>query len=271
MAIPARIQERIIAGLKKFQPVLQAARTRDVNESDTVVIITDMLTEIFGYDKYSEITTEYSVRKSFCDLAIKIDGKAELLIEAKAINLDLKEDHVNQTVSYGASSGAEWVILTNGVIWQIYKIHFSKPVDKDLVAEINLIELNPRKDDELEMLYFLCKEGLGKSLLEEVYTQRRALSKYFIGQLVLTDSIVDVIKRELKRVHPGVRTENEDIRHVLLTDVLKRDVIDGDKATEAKKQIAKAANVALRTVSARKTGQESNQNHEPEDDPALLP
>jgi hypothetical protein len=137
-------------------------------------------------------------------------------------------------------------------------------VDKDLVAEINLIELNPRKEDELEMLYFLCKEGLGKSLLEEAYTQRRALSKYFIGQLVLTDSIVDVIKRELKRVHPGVRTENDDIRHVLLTEVLKRDVIEGDRATEAKKQIAKAANVALRTVSARKAGAETNQNPEQE-------
>nr|WP_061260548.1 hypothetical protein [Leptospira interrogans] len=87
MAIPTKIFERISSGVKKFQPILTSAKTRDVNESDTVVIITDLLSEVFGYDKYSEITTEHVIKKTFCDLAIKIDGKVKLLIEIKAIGL----------------------------------------------------------------------------------------------------------------------------------------------------------------------------------------
>jgi hypothetical protein len=35
--------ERIAVGLKRFQPILTSARSRDVNESDTVVIVTDLL------------------------------------------------------------------------------------------------------------------------------------------------------------------------------------------------------------------------------------
>jgi len=55
--IASKVAERISSGLKKFQPILESARTRDVNESDTVVIVTDMLQEVLGYDKYTEITS----------------------------------------------------------------------------------------------------------------------------------------------------------------------------------------------------------------------
>ena len=52
MAIAARISDRLAAGLKKYQPVLASAKSRDVNESDTSLIATDILAEVFGYDKY---------------------------------------------------------------------------------------------------------------------------------------------------------------------------------------------------------------------------
>ena len=86
-----KVAERITAGLKRFQPILASAKSRDVNESDTVVIVTDVLQEVFGYDKYSEITSEHMIRGTFCDLAIKLDGQLALLVEVKAIGIDLKE------------------------------------------------------------------------------------------------------------------------------------------------------------------------------------
>jgi ASC-1-like (ASCH) protein len=74
--IPQRVENRLVAGIKKFQPILADAQKRDVNESDTVIIITDMLSEIFGYDKYSELTSEKAIRGTFCDLATKIETHA---------------------------------------------------------------------------------------------------------------------------------------------------------------------------------------------------
>ncbi|WP_061219615.1 type I restriction enzyme HsdR N-terminal domain-containing protein [Leptospira weilii] len=249
MAIPIKVFERISAGLKKFQPILNSAKTRDVNESDTVVVITDMLSEVFGYDKYSEITTEHVIKKTFCDLAIKIDGKIKLLMEIKAIGLDLKDDHIKQAVDYGANAGIEWVILTNGMNWQIYRITFSKPIDKELVYEINFSNINPKNENHIEPIYYLCKEALGKSLLDEYHSQKQALSKYYVGQMILTETILDVIKRELKRLTPGVKIENEEIEEVLKSDIIKRDVLEGDKALDAKKKIQKAANTYLRSSS----------------------
>ena len=55
--IPKKILARLVTGIKKFQPILNDAKARDINESDTVVIINDMLSDIFGFDKYSEVTS----------------------------------------------------------------------------------------------------------------------------------------------------------------------------------------------------------------------
>ncbi len=44
--IPKRVEERLIAGLKKFQNILTVAKSRDVNESDLVVILNDVCTKV---------------------------------------------------------------------------------------------------------------------------------------------------------------------------------------------------------------------------------
>ncbi len=72
--VPKKVEERLMAGIKRFQPIIASAKARDLNESDTVFIVTDMLSEVFGYDKYSEITSETAIRGTWCDLAIKLDG-----------------------------------------------------------------------------------------------------------------------------------------------------------------------------------------------------
>ena len=103
--LPKKAVERIIAGIKKFQPILASAKSRDVNESDIVVVVMDMLQEIFGYNKYEEITSEYMIRSTFCDLAIKLEDTLAFLIEVKAIGHELKDQHVKQAVDYAANQG----------------------------------------------------------------------------------------------------------------------------------------------------------------------
>jgi len=138
-AVPKKVVERLIAGIKRFQPVLAAAKSRDVGESDTVVIVTDMLAEVFGYEKYSEITSEYAIRGTYVDLATKIDGVLQTLIEVKAIGLDLKDAHVKQAVDYAANQGVDWVLLTNGISWRVYRVIFAKPIDQELVIDIDFL------------------------------------------------------------------------------------------------------------------------------------
>ena len=87
--VSKRFVDRARTSLRRYQKVLETAKARDVNESDTSVIVSDLLADVLGYDKYSEVTTEFAVRSTFCDLAIKIDGHLTYLIEVKSVGTDL--------------------------------------------------------------------------------------------------------------------------------------------------------------------------------------
>lgn len=258
--VPKRVANRISSALKKFQPILQSALDRDVNESDTVDIMTDMLDEIFGYDKYVEVTSEYKIRGTYCDLAIEIDGRIRLLIEVKAIGIELKENHLRQAVNYAANEGVDWVVLTNGINWQVYRVTFTKPIKKELVVDFDLLDLSPRKPDEMEPLFLLSREGLAQSALPDYFARKQATSRYVIGAILLSDPLLKSVRRELKKVSPDIKFDIDHIKGVVEREVLKREVVEGEKATEARKRVEKAAKA---TQTRKKPKEKPIKKHEP--------
>ena len=240
--VSKKVSERISASIKKFQPVLSDAKARDVNESDTVIIVTDMLSEVFGYDKYSEITSEYAIRATFCDLAIKLDGKPQLMIEVKAIGLELKDNYVKQVVDYAANEGIDFVILTNGITWKAFNVSFTKPIDKELVFEIDFLSLSAKKKDDIEKLFLVSKEGWVKSSLYEFHSQKQVLSKYYLGSLIVSKPFTEMLRRELRKLSPDIKITADQVREVVIEEVLKREVVEGEKAEEAQKKIGRIIN-----------------------------
>lgn len=250
-SIPKKVSERLFTGVKRFQPILAAAKARDVGETDTVTIVKDMLADVFGYDKYAELTSEFAIRGTYCDLAIKLDGRLATLIEVKAIGIELKEAHVKQAVDYAANQGVEWVLLTNGIRWCVYHVFFTRPIEQELVVDIDFASINPKSDADIELLYLWCKEGWQRSALGEFHTQKQALSRFYLGAMVLSDPVLSVIRRELRRLSPDVRIDVDQIRAALVNEVMKREVVEGEKAEEAKRKVSRAAGKSLRESSAR--------------------
>lgn len=259
MAIPSRVNDRLASGLKRFQPILASAKSRDVNESDTSMIVTDVLAEVFGYDKYSEITRELCIRGTFCDLATRIDGKFQMLIEVKAIGLGLKDTHVKQAVDYAANQGIEWAALTNGHEWKVYRVIFAKPIDAELVLDIDLLSLNAKSSADIENLYLLTRESMLKSGLYAYHDHLQATNKFYLAAVVLSDAVLESARRELRRLS-DVKLEIEELRAALQREVIKREVIEGEKADAARKKVARMAGKALR---ARKDKDEQEEPMEP--------
>lgn len=244
--IPKKVQERIKAALRRFQPIISSAKARDVNESDTVTIIIDTLSEVFGYDKYSEITSEYAIRGTYCDLAIKIEGKLRLLIEVKAIGLELKSKYLKQAIDYASNEGVEWVALTNGQSWKVYRVIFEKPINYELVMDIDVLQINTNKQSETDALFLLTREGISKSALDEFYIQKQATGRHTIGAILLCDPVLNVIRRELKRASPDIKIELDEIRETLVEQIIKREVLEGDKSEKAQQKIKKSQKRQLR-------------------------
>jgi hypothetical protein len=245
MNIPAKAADRLSSGLKRFAPILAAAKSRDVNESDTSMIVTDMLADIYGYDKYSEVTRELAIRGTYCDLATRIDGKFQMLIEVKAIGLELKDTHAKQAVDYAANQGIEWVALTNGNCWKVFRVIFAKPIDNELVLDIDLLALNPKNANDLENLYLLTRESMLKSGLYAYHDHLQATNKFYLAAVVLSDAVLETVRRELRRLSDA-KVEVTELRDALMQEVIKREVIEGEKADSARKKVAKTAGKMLR-------------------------
>lgn len=236
---PKKFTERIGQKLKNLQSVAQGCQARDINESDTVTLVMDILCDLLGYDKYGEVTKEHQIRSTFCDLAIQVEGKMHLLIEVKAIGISLKDNHMQQALNYAANKGCEWVVLTNAVNWRLYRVVFGQPITSELVLDLDLIAMNPRKPADAEALYCLSREGAVKSACLEYYSSLQAKDRYLIAALLMNDSMLKLIRKELRAMNPNVRVEVDEILEVLRDQVIKRELLEGEKADDANKRLKK--------------------------------
>jgi len=237
--IPKKVTERFVKAVPRFQKVLQIAKDRDVNESDTVSVLNDIFSEVFGYDKYLEVTSELAIRGTYCDLALKVEDKVQFLVEAKAIGIELKDTHMRQAVDYGANRGVQWVVLTNGMEWRVYRIRFEQPINYDLVCKFDFGALNPRDQKDQDWLFLLSKEGLSKNVREDFYEKVQSVNRYVIGRLILSEPVLTVLRRELKRMAEGVKVDVSDVEQIVRVEVLKREVVEGEEADAALSKVNK--------------------------------
>lgn len=249
--IPKKTQDRLVAGLKRYQPIVGCLRERDISEADTVTVIKDMLTDIFGYDKYAELTSEQQIRGTYCDLAIRVEGKVYYLAEVKSAGTNLNDNHLRQAVNYGAHQGIEWVLLTNAIEWKIYRIKFGQPIDWSEVYHFDMCNLSTRSGDDLAKLFMLCRESISSDSLAEYHRQAQIVNRYTIAELLQGDALVTCLRRELRRLFDGVKVSDDELRTILANDVIKRDALDGDNPKAAKTVIKRAINALSKKQAAK--------------------
>lgn len=240
LTIPKRVSDRFSQNLRRIQATVQSCRDRDINESDTVTLVIDILCDLLGYDKYGEITKEHAIRGTYCDIAIRSGSRIQYLIECKAIGIALKDAHIQQALNYAANQGCEWVFLTNGALWKVYRVVFGQPIGSELIFDLDISTLSVKDQASAEMLFALSREGIDRNGLTDYYHDQQAKDRYSIAALLQTDTILKVLRRELKALSPGVSIETGEILKVLQEQVIKRDLLEGDRAAEADKRVRKA-------------------------------
>ena len=257
--VPETVKRRLMEQVSRYQKLLKNARKNKVNEADTVTIVIDMLSDVFGFDKYSEITKEYQIRKTFCDVAVKIERKVRYLVEVKSIvTTPLKDDHIRQAVDYGAREGIEWVVLTNGIDWQVYRILFKrKPLTHEQVCEFDFMGVNPKTQEGQETLFMLCRRGVKKALFEEIYERQQAVNEHTIAAaLMMSDEVHKVIVRELKKQEPNIKPDKGEIAKIVEEQVITPRLVVDEKT---KKVIAKIKRMQKKSATEKAANENKGQ------------
>jgi len=150
--------------LKSLAEKIEKLKNKDINEAATKEYLIKPFFEILGWDfsNPDEIVpedTDTSGKRP--DYAFYINGKIKMLIEAKSINNQLNESKMlNEKMSYCLNAQVPFLIITNGVIYNVYYSELKGSSQDKLLFDLQLDE----KIDE-EILSKLKKESFEKDEL----------------------------------------------------------------------------------------------------------
>ena len=170
----------------------------ELDESGTRLLINHFLTEMLGYETLSEVKTEYMIKGTYADYVIQIGGKRHFLVEVKALSLNLSSNHLRQSINYGANEGIDFVLLTNGRVFELYKVLFEKPISHELIFSLDFSELSNLKV-LADQLQYLHKDAVLKKGLDVLWDRHSALSPKNLSKLLFSTEVVKFLQKELKK------------------------------------------------------------------------
>lgn len=184
----------IVHIIEKLRILLDKHRKDMLKELPTRTIFIDPLLEALGWDVRNpdEVQLEYpTIDGKSVDYATKLNRKPVLFIEAKPLNDPLTDvKAITQIISYAVNDNVDWCILTNGVIYKVFRSSEKADAPNKLLYEIS-IDSKDSGDKSLQEIakQFLrfSQDAMAKGILDEIGEQifttakvRKALDKLFI-------------------------------------------------------------------------------------------
>jgi predicted transport protein len=188
------------------------------NEANTKVLLIEPLLAALGWDTgdLDAVEREYRVYdNTSLDYALKIDGKPRLFVEAKGVgkNLDDKQ-FIAQTVNYANNEGVLWCVLTNGLVYRVYKTNEPVPMEQKLLFEVDMSAQGPATAEKAKSLELIGRPSMVNDALENW------------GDRVFTDARVRKALAQLA-AQPSTKFLNE------LNDLLGKPEISSTKLRES--------------------------------------
>ncbi|HVM60171.1 MAG TPA: type I restriction enzyme HsdR N-terminal domain-containing protein [Verrucomicrobiae bacterium] len=215
------MKTNIAHGLKKYLPHLLQAQQDNLTEADTLQRIVKVFEDVLGYDPFTEISRELEVKSKYVDLAIKIDGTIKFFVEVKAAGKKLRDRHVAQGELYAAEGNIPWVLVTNGVEWNLYHLTIEEGVDFERVFSVTLAP--ETIEESAEKLVLLHRNSVKAGAHERFWERQTALSPATIGRAIFTEDVLRHIRKEIHQ-RQDILIDIEDLAgaiHDLLTTTAK--------------------------------------------------
>jgi len=203
---------------------LDRHRKEDIKEYPTRIIFIDPMLQALGWDVRDpdEVQLEYpTIDGKSVDYVPKINRKPALFIEAKSLNDHLSDvKSITQVVGYAANAGVEWCILTNGVIYKVYRSTEKAEAPDKLLFEVSIDpkEAEGRSVQQIaEQFNRFSRDAMARGVLDEIGEQifttgkiRKALDKLFIDPPA---NLIKIIRSTIS---------DESIKPIQIKSALKR-------------------------------------------------
>lgn len=217
--------KHVCSNLKMYAKRYLKAQYAELDEAATRLMINNFLTEVLGYTELEDIKTEYNINGDYADYVIQLKRKNYFVVEVKAIQLDLNDRHLRQSVAYATNEGIDWIILTNGRQFDLYRVLFDKPITTHKVFSCDITK-NDQVQRNASLLVYLTKKCALNGELEKFWIRSRALDPKNLCLNLYSDKVVRILKRFLRK-KTGLSLCEEDILnsiHQIITTKIESDM-----------------------------------------------
>ena len=225
--ITKKVRERLRAGLRHYKPLLKAARERNATRSDTATLTLDLLSDLFGFDRYKEITSELDNREAVYDFAVHNDDSSVMLVRVSPVGAAPDDRFLLATSQHAILNDVEWIVLTNGIGWQVHHVEDtgSNLPETPIVLAFDLLHMQPSREPHLDTLFLLTREGHLTAGLDHFRLRLEVTNRHYLGAMILSDAMIASIRRELRKLNPDLDITPLEIRENLANGVLRPDVV----------------------------------------------
>ncbi|WP_460861702.1 hypothetical protein [Nocardiopsis coralliicola] len=219
-------RNRLGAALDRFAGPLAELAERDANDGDTRLLVADILSYGLNFSKYGELTTEHRTGGDSIDYAIVLDGALFAPVEVKRIGAELDPRNLQQARRLALGEGAEWLLLTNGRVWQVYHLRpdrSDRAPSTELILEADLMDEDPAAHPRnVDALFHVTREAIAHDRLDDLRKWREAMEPAPLAAVVQSDPVVDAVRAELRRItgHAGHAGDDDEIRAALTDQVI---------------------------------------------------
>lgn len=184
--------------LEEYKQRFLTKKHLDLDEASTRLMINNFLIDILGFAEFEEVKTEHRISGGYADYVIQFDRKTHLIVEVKSIQMNLKEKHLRQSMGYASNEGVDWVLLTNGSVFSLYRVIFGKPVSLKKVFEHDLIiEKDLAKVSEDFLL--LTRKSFEKGDIERYWDRFEVVEPTGLSRLLYYKKIISALRRIMKK------------------------------------------------------------------------
>jgi hypothetical protein len=233
--LTASKQQKLLTAIKAYRKEFLDGGRKELDESGTRIMLNRFLSDVLGYKQLEEIKTEYMIKGTYADYVIQLNKTRHFLVEVKALSFQLSEKHLRQTVNYGANEGIGYALLTNGKIFEFYKIIFAQPISSHLIFALDLSDAAGLKN-AASHLQHLHKESVIKNSFKSLWNKCEATDPYNIAGILCSDTVLSCIKKMI-RTRYDEKCEAEVILsavHKIIADKMDPALIKPYKTTRAR-------------------------------------
>ena len=172
------------------------------------------------------MTSELDNREAIYDFAIHSGNSVAMLVRISPVCSAPDDRYLLATAQHALLHGVEWVVLTNGIGWQVHHVEDTGKTrpETPIVLAFDLSHMQPGRDSHIETLFLLTREGHKSAGLNHFRLRLEVTNRHYLGAMMLSDPVVTAVRRELRKLNPGLQITPLEIRENLAKGGLRPDV-----------------------------------------------